>query len=200
MKTIIKEIALLGVAFLLTGSMANAMAPPAEAVTSTKPAVIKIESKPVTPIVTQTAPVKELTWQDNPNHCDSTTQYIAAQAPFTCIDKEIPTSTHTSPQTSSQSVTGTHSDWMAAAGIAPSDYRYVDYIVSHESGWTYTAINASSGATGLCQALPGSKMASAGSDWATNPITQLKWCNGYAAGRYGSWYQSYIFWESHRYW
>lgn len=82
---------------------------------------------------------------------------------------------------------GSHTDWMAAAGIAESDYGYANYLVTKESGWRVNAKNASSGAYGLPQALPGSKMASAGSDWQTNPITQLRWMNGYVMGRYGSW-------------
>ncbi len=82
---------------------------------------------------------------------------------------------------------GSHTDWMAAAGIAESDFGYANYLVTKESGWRVNATNASSGAYGLPQALPGSKMASAGSDWQTNPITQLKWMNGYVIGRYGSW-------------
>lgn len=91
---------------------------------------------------------------------------------------------------------------MQAVGISPSDYGYVDYIVAHEGGWNgVTKSNyAGSGAYGICQALPGSKMASAGADWATNPVTQLKWCNGYAVGRYGSWAGAYNFWLSHHYW
>ncbi|HUP26368.1 MAG TPA: ubiquitin-like domain-containing protein [Candidatus Limnocylindrales bacterium] len=91
---------------------------------------------------------------------------------------------------------------MAAAGIAPSDYPYVNYIVSHEGGWNGTTRynSAGSGAYGLCQALPGSKMASAGSDWQTNPVTQLKWCSGYATARYGSWGGAYNYWLSHNYW
>jgi resuscitation-promoting factor RpfB len=88
---------------------------------------------------------------------------------------------------------------MALAGIAPSDYQYADYIIGRESGWRPNARNAS-GAYGLCQALPGSKMSSAGADWATNPITQLKWCNGYAKGRYGTWAAAYSYWMSHHYW
>lgn len=55
-----------------------------------------------------------------------------------------------------------------------------------ESGWRYNAYNASSGATGIPQALPGSKMASAGADWQTNPATQIRWGLGYIQGRYGS--------------
>ena len=95
---------------------------------------------------------------------------------------------------------GTHNDWMAAAGISPSDYGYVNYIIERESHWNPLAKNRYSGATGLCQALPGSKMASAGSDWATNPITQLRWCNGYAVGRYGSWRAAYEFWTRNHWW
>lgn len=55
-----------------------------------------------------------------------------------------------------------------------------------ESNWNYLAQNASSGAYGIPQALPGSKMASAGADWQTNPATQISWGLGYISGRYGS--------------
>jgi uncharacterized protein YabE (DUF348 family) len=88
---------------------------------------------------------------------------------------------------------------MSLAGISPGDYQYVDYIVSKESGWRPTAQNPS-GAYGLCQALPGSKMASAGADWQTNPVTQLKWCNSYAVGKYGSWRAAYNFWLANHWW
>jgi resuscitation-promoting factor RpfB len=87
---------------------------------------------------------------------------------------------------------------MAAAGIASGDYAYANFIVSHESGWRVTASNPS-GAYGLCQALPGSKMASAGADWATNPITQLHWCSGYAL-HFGGWGSAYNYWLAHHYW
>lgn len=88
---------------------------------------------------------------------------------------------------------------MARAGIAPGDYQYVDYIVQKESGWNPVARNPS-GAYGLCQALPGSKMASAGADWQTNPVTQLRWCNSYAIGRYGTWAAAYNFWVRNHWW
>jgi len=87
---------------------------------------------------------------------------------------------------------------MAQAGISSGNYAYANFIISHESGWRVTASNPS-GAYGLCQALPGSKMSSAGSDWKTNPITQLRWCSGYAS-RYGGWGGAYNFWLNHRYW
>jgi uncharacterized protein YabE (DUF348 family) len=96
-------------------------------------------------------------------------------------------------------VGGDKSALMAAAGISPSDYGYVNYIVSHESGWRTTAQNPS-GAYGLCQALPGSKMAGAGPDWQGNPVTQLRWCSSYAVSAYGSWGGAYSFWVSHGWW
>ena len=56
---------------------------------------------------------------------------------------------------------------------------------NRESGWVYDAENAS-GAYGIPQALPGSKMASAGADWQTNPATQIKWGLGYISQVYGT--------------
>ena len=91
---------------------------------------------------------------------------------------------------------------MKEAGILPSDYSYVDFIVNHEGAWNGTTKwnYQGSGAYGICQALPGSKMASAGDDWQTNPVTQLKWCNGYAKGRYGGWAGAYSYWLANSYW
>ncbi len=70
-----------------------------------------------------------------------------------------------------------------------------NYIINRESSWNPSATNPSSGAYGLCQALPGSKMASAGSDWRTNIETQAKWCDNYVTGRYGSWSGARAFWD-----
>lgn len=55
-----------------------------------------------------------------------------------------------------------------------------------ESGWNATDMNTSSGAYGIPQALPGTKMATAGADWRTNPLTQVRWGVGYIHGRYGT--------------
>ena len=99
-------------------------------------------------------------------------------------------------------VTGDKTAWLIAAGIPESDWGYVDYIVSHEGGWNGTTKYnyGGSGAYGLCQALPGGKMASAGADWQTNPVTQLKWCSSYATGRYGSWAGAYQAWLRQNWW
>lgn len=95
---------------------------------------------------------------------------------------------------------GSKADWMRAAGISDSDFGYVDYIISHESGWNYHAVNRSSGAYGLPQSLPAGKLASAGADWRDNPVTQLRWAHNYAVGRYGSWGAAYHFWTVNHWW
>lgn len=107
-----------------------------------------------------------------------------------------------SPASSSPAFTpsGSKADWMRAAGISDSDFGYVDYIISHESGWDYHAVNRSSGAYGLPQSLPAGKLASAGADWRDNPVTQLRWANNYAVGRYGSWEAAYRFWVTNHWW
>ncbi|MFE0171905.1 transglycosylase SLT domain-containing protein [Streptomyces sp. NPDC059002] len=77
-----------------------------------------------------------------------------------------------------------------------AQYQAFSNIVAHESGWNHTATNASSGAYGLVQALPGSKMASAGADWKTNPATQIKWGLDYMNDRYGSPVGAWNFWQA----
>ncbi|WP_404434514.1 phospholipase [Microbacterium lacus] len=78
-------------------------------------------------------------------------------------------------------------DMMAANyGWGEDQFGCLVALWNKESGWNYQAYNASSGATGIPQALPGSKMASAGADWQTNPATQIAWGLGYISGRYGN--------------
>ena len=103
---------------------------------------------------------------------------------------------------------------MAQAGIVPDDYKYVDYIASHEGGWCPTKIQGTHncpgyinpadvpayGGYGIFQATPGGKMASAGSDWATSAVTQIRWATGYADGRYGSWAGAYNHWSAYHNW
>ncbi|PCE13825.1 hypothetical protein AUC47_07595 [Microbacterium sp. SZ1] len=91
---------------------------------------------------------------------------------------------------------GAPAEWMAAAGIAESDWGYVDYIVSRESGWNPNATNKSSGACGLVQALPCSKVPGNGYD----PVDNLRWATGYATGRYGSWAGAHAFWTKNHWW
>ena len=91
---------------------------------------------------------------------------------------------------------GSPAEWMGAAGIAEGDWGYVDFIASKESGWNPNATNASSGACGLIQAYPCSKVPGNGYD----PIDNLRWASGYATDRYGSWAQAYAFWTANHWW
>ncbi|MCW7946799.1 hypothetical protein AAW14_33490 [Streptomyces hygroscopicus] len=85
---------------------------------------------------------------------------------------------------------------MARQLVAGDQFQCFSNIVDHESSWNYQAVNASSGAYGLFQALPGSKMSSVGSDWQTNPATQIKWGLNYMNSRYGSPCQAWSFWQA----
>ncbi|WP_159096392.1 G5 domain-containing protein [Miniimonas sp. S16] len=75
---------------------------------------------------------------------------------------------------------------MLAYGFGEDQWGCLENLWTRESGWNHLSSNKSSGAFGIPQALPGSKMASAGADWATNPATQIQWGLGYIAGRYGT--------------
>ncbi|MCD7439532.1 transglycosylase SLT domain-containing protein [Streptomyces lincolnensis] len=85
-----------------------------------------------------------------------------------------------------------------AQKLIPNDAQYAAFskIVEHESGWDVDATNSSSGAYGLVQALPGSKMAAAGSDWKTNAETQIEWGLDYMNSRYGSPTAAWAFWQA----
>ena len=76
---------------------------------------------------------------------------------------------------------------MASFGFSPSVYfGCLEDLWNAESGWRYDAENPASGAYGIPQALPGSKMASAGADWATDPATQIRWGLAYIKAIYGN--------------
>jgi hypothetical protein len=82
-------------------------------------------------------------------------------------------------------------DMVMARGWGEGEYDCLVSLWKKESGWNIYAYNAGSGAYGIPQALPGSKMASAGADWADNPATQITWGLGYISARYqtpcGAW-------------
>lgn len=75
---------------------------------------------------------------------------------------------------------------MGDFGFSASQFDCLDSLWQKESGWDPNARNPSSGAHGIPQALPGSKMASVGADWYTNARTQITWGLGYIQDRYGS--------------
>ena len=82
-------------------------------------------------------------------------------------------------------------------GYGDDEYSCFNNIIIRESMWEIDATNPSSGAYGIPQALPGSKMASAGSDWRTNPATQIIWALEYMKKRYGSPCEAWSFKRSH---
>ena len=75
---------------------------------------------------------------------------------------------------------------LGSFGWSSSQFSCLDPLWEHESGWSVTAYNAGSGAYGIPQALPGSRMASAGPDWQTDAATQIKWGLEYIEDTYGS--------------
>lgn len=96
----------------------------------------------------------------------------------------------------------TPEEWMNIVGLTESEKEAARYIIGQESGWCPTKWQGQYGTCpdyhgvpqgevgyGLCQSTPATKMAEAGDDWATNPITQLKWCNQYVQA-YGGWEQA----------
>ena len=100
-------------------------------------------------------------------------------------------------QPRSQAMTGTESlaqedprtiarALLAEFGYSADQFSCLDSLWMSESGWRVDADNPNSSAYGIPQALPGSKMASEGADWATNPVNQIRWGLGYIQGRYGS--------------
>lgn len=87
--------------------------------------------------------------------------------------------------------------WAREAGVSEADLYTALTLIYKESGCRTMAENAYSGAYGIPQALPGSKMASAGADWKTNPVTQIRWMISYVNGRYGGWSQAMDYWWAH---
>ena len=112
-------------------------------------------------------------------------------------DAVDPDKAQTLAQPEGQAVTGTESlsdddprtiarALLAEFGFSADQFGCLDSLWSSESGWRVDADNPSSSAYGIPQALPGSKMSSFGADWATNPVTQIRWGLDYISDRYGS--------------
>ena len=86
-----------------------------------------------------------------------------------------------------------YATWFARQEMSKPKYGWgsdeqwaaLENLWTRESGWNYKAENPSSGAYGIPQSLPGSKMAAAGKDWRTNPETQIRWGLDYIKARYG---------------
>jgi hypothetical protein len=103
-------------------------------------------------------------------------QQQTAAAPAAAAQPATPTG---SPQQIAQGLLGSY-------GWSSSQFSCLQPLWNAESGWNVSAANTSSGAYGIPQALPGSKMASAGADWQTDAATQIRWGLGYIRSVYGS--------------
>jgi len=75
---------------------------------------------------------------------------------------------------------------VADRGWSSAQFTCLELLWTRESNWNYQATNPSSGAYGIPQALPASKMGTVASDWRTNPVTQIKWGLNYIASVYGT--------------
>lgn len=95
-------------------------------------------------------------------------------------------------------LTGSKVDWMTAAGISPSDFQYVDYIMGRESGWRPNAVS-SNRCIGLGQRCNAQILINACPSWETDPVCQLQHFSAYA-GRYGGWQGAYNAWQTQHWW
>lgn len=84
---------------------------------------------------------------------------------------------------------------MLDAGFGIAEFPCLNNLWNKESGWNHRAANPS-GAYGIPQAFPGSKMSSVADDWKTNPATQIKWGLGYVQGKYKTPCGAWSHWQS----
>jgi len=96
-------------------------------------------------------------------------------------------------------LTGSKADWLRLAGVDPSQYQYVDYIIARESGWNPAAVSPNR-CIGLGQKCNAQSLINACPNWQTDPVCQLQHFSGYANSRYGSWQGAYGFWSANGWW
>lgn len=94
-----------------------------------------------------------------------------------------------------EALTAERIGWLQEAGIAESDWAYVNFIVTKESSWNYKAVNAQTSATGLPQSIPSYWRDTWAEDFKDNPVSQLKWQKWYIEDRYGSYAKAFEFWK-----
>ena len=92
---------------------------------------------------------------------------------------------------------GSHSDWMSAAGISPDDYGYVNFIFTKESTWRTTARNGQYAGLGQTNI---DKLSRACPNWQSDPVCQIRVFNNYAVSTYGSWAGAYNAWNRQEWW
>ena len=113
----------------------------------------------------------------------SSGQQTAQRTAQQTASQQAPSTAAAAPSGSARSIA---ESMLGSFGWSSSQFSCLQSLWAGESGWSVTASNPSSGAFGIPQALPGSKMASAGPDWQTNAATQIRWGLGYIEDSYGS--------------
>lgn len=159
-------------------------------------------------------PGKGLQLLDFPQYMDTyiiTNVSYPLAGPSSNIEVTATTVRNPDPQTNgSLSITGSTPNYDDVSGVrnlakaiclreydwGADQFAALNELWQHESGWSYTAENPSSGAYGIPQSLPGNKMATEGADWRTNPETQIRWGLKYIKGRYGSPIAALNFWNA----
>jgi hypothetical protein len=154
-------------------------------------------------LIAHDAPAHQNSYQADPNGIGSDVMYVptapkpaptaiakpAPKAPTSNAAERASRSTARKSLTTSPSVSGGSPKAIAQSQLAArgwsGQFSCLNSLWNKESGWKVSAYNPS-GAYGIPQALPGSKMASAGSDWQTNPATQIKWGLNYISSTYGT--------------
>jgi hypothetical protein len=194
---------------LITGGTALAMSPKSaidgSLVTQSSPLKVeKVEAKTPTKQSDPTPTAEQKLPEKPPIKATSPPAPVAQPTPVT----PVPVPTPTAP-------TGNPTTWMNESGISQIYWQSINYIVSRESAWCpynwqgevggcreFHGIpsDASGLGYGLCQSTPASKMAAAGADWQTNPVTQLKWCDMHAKSMHGDWSKAYLYWVEHHNW
>ena len=114
---------------------------------------------------------------------ESAQQSSGQQTAQQTVSQQVPSTAALAPAGSAQSIADS---MLGSFGWPSSQFSCLRPLWAGESGWSLTASNPSTGAYGIPQALPGSKMASAGPDWQTNAATQIRWGLGYIEDTYGS--------------
>lgn len=170
--------------------------PPARATAAVKST--SDSRRPVAPAASATAATSAPATPSAPATTAPATTHAAAPSMPAAAPATTARTAKAAPATTAANPYAGQSAYQIAEQIVPSSqFAAFSWIITRESGWDVTATNPSSGAYGLGQALPASKMAAYGPDYLTDPVTQIKWALAYMNGRYGSPDAAQAFWESH---
>ncbi len=142
---------------------------------------------------------------DTPQHYENVDKVVTTSSTTTTTLPPPTTTTAPKPPPSPPPPppSGTHQEWMAAAGISPDHYDEVDFIMSRESSWDPTNVSPK-GCIGLGQNCPDDNgnywLKEACPNWQSDPVCQLKRFEVYAVGRYDSWEGAVSAWKSQGWW